>query len=322
MKRHRAWLAAAITALVPLGASAAAAETIAVFTKSLGNPVAKAVRAGANTVAKAANVTVFHYVPTSPDNVKQQEGLVEEALRTKYDAVVFTPVDVKAMVPAVQKIAAAGIPLVNVTDRLAGGPAIPFAGTDDYGVALETARTLFKAMGGKGNVVVLEGPATIPTAAGRLKGFQAALKEFPNVKVLLSKNASYARPVAADLIKSMLKLNPPPQVDGILAANDAMALGAYESFKAANKKTLIVGINASKEVVDLIKAGEMLASGDYTGHIDGCIGAEMAIRLMHKQEVPKEVLAKATVVDKSNYEPYEISPEKRPCPTLASITGK
>ena len=94
--------------------------------------------------------------------------------------------------------------------RSAGrGSAVAFiGGTDDYAIALETARTLLKAMGGKGNLVVLEGPDTIPTAAGRLRGFKDALKEFPDVKVVLSKNAMYARPAAADLLKTMLKLNP------------------------------------------------------------------------------------------------------------------
>src|SRR5207342_141103 len=197
MKYHGAWFAAAIAGLIPVGALPAAAETIAVFTKSAGNPISRAVRAGAEAVAKANGVTVFHYIPTSPDNVPQQTFLVDEALSAKRDAIVFTPVDVKAMVPVVQKINAANVPLVNVSDRLSGGTAIAFIGVDDYSIALETARTLLKAMGGKGNLVVLEGPDNIPTAVTRLRGFKDALKEFPNVKVTLSKNAQYARPPAA-----------------------------------------------------------------------------------------------------------------------------
>jgi len=317
MKYRSVWFATAITALIPAGALPAAAETIAVFTKSAGNPISRAVRAGAEAVAKANGVTVFHYIPTSADNVPQQTALVDEALSAKRDAFVFTPVDVKAMVAPVQKVNAANIPLVNVSDRLAGGTAVAFIGTDDYGIALETARTLFKAMGGKGNVLVLEGPDTIPTAAARLRGFKDALKEFPDVKVVLSKNAMYARPAAADLLKAML------QVDGILAANDAMAFGAIEAFKEAKKKPpLIVGINASKEAVDFIKAGDMLASGDYNGLIEGCLGAEIAIRTLRKQPVPKEVLAKTSVVDKSNYQAYETPVERRPCPTLESMAAK
>jgi ribose transport system substrate-binding protein len=323
MTYRGAWLVAVIVGLAAMGSPPAEAETLAVFTKSAGNPIARAVRAGAEAVAKAHGLTVFHYIPTSPDNVPQQTALVDEALGAKRDAIVFTPVDVKAMVPVVQKINAANVPLVNVSDRLAGGSAVAFIGTDDYSIALETARTLLKAMGGKGNLVVLEGPDTIPTAAGRLRGFKDALKEFPDVKVVLSKNAMYARPAAADLLKTMLKLNPPPQVDGVLAANDAMAFGALEAFKEAKKKLpLIVGINASKEAVEFIKSGEMLASGDYNGLIEGCLGAEIAIRTLHKQPVPKEVLAKTAVVDKSNYQAYEVPAERRPCPTLESMAAK
>jgi len=323
MKHRRiGFAAAAVTILIPLG-PALAAETLAVFTKSAGNPIARATRAGAEQVAKANGFTVFHYIPTSAENPRQQAALVDEALIAKRDAFVFTPVDVKAMVPAVLKINAAGIPLVNVADRLAGGDSVAFIGTDDYAIALATARVLLKAMGSKGNLIVLEGPDTIPSAAGRLRGFKDALKEAPNVKVVLSKNALYARPAAADLLKAMLKANPGMQVDGVLAANDAMALGTVDAFKEAKKPLpLITGINAGKESVELIKSGEMLASGDYNGLIDGCLGAEIAIRALRKQESPKEIMAKTEVVDKSNVQQYEIPVERRPCPTLASMMAK
>src|SRR5437879_12767677 len=136
--------------LMPFAASPAGAETIGVFTKSAGNPIARAVRAGADAVAKANGITVFHYIPTSPDNVPQQTFLVDEALRAKHDAIVLTPVDVKAMLPSVQKINAVGVPVVNVGDRLSAGDIVAFVCSDDYSIALDTARALHKAMGGKG----------------------------------------------------------------------------------------------------------------------------------------------------------------------------
>ena len=324
MKRRGIWFAAAITSLMPIaGAPAGAAETIGVFTKSAGNPIARAVRAGADQMAKTNGMTVFHYIPTSTDNAPQQTFLVEEALRQKRDAIIFTPVDGKVMVPSVQKINAAGIPLVNVGDRIAGGTSVAFVGNDDYAIAVDTARYLFKAMEGKGNLIILEGPETIPTAVGRLRGFRDVLKEFPNIKVVLSKNALYARPAAKDLLTAMLKVASTPQIDGVLASNDAMAFGAVEAFKELKKKMpLIVSINASKEAVDLIKAGDMLASGDYNGLVEGCIGTEIAIRALRKEPVPKEVMAKTEVVDKNTLAAYETPAEGRPCPTLASMTPR
>ena len=200
MKRHGICCAAAIIGVIQFAAAPAECETIGVFTKSAGNIIAKASRAGADQMAKSLGVTIFHYIPTSPDNVPQQTFLVEEALRQKRDALVFTPVDVKAMVAPIQKVNAAGLPLVNVGDRLRQGRSrLLYRHGRLRDRAGDRALALFKAMDNKGNLIVLEGPPNLPTAIARQKGFQDALKEAPNIKVVLSKSANYARPVAIDL---------------------------------------------------------------------------------------------------------------------------
>ena len=319
MKVRGAWFAAVITGLASFTGGPAQAETIGVFTKSAGNPIARSVRAGAEAVAKANGITVFHYIPTSPDNVPQQTFLVDEALSAKRDAIVFTPVDAKAMVPAVGKLNAAGIRVTNVNERLAGGDVVAYVGTDDYQLALTTARFLLNAMGKKGNVVMLEGPDNLPTSIARSKAYRDALKEFPDVKLLASKSANYARAPAVDVMKSFLRLY--PQIDGVLAANDPMAIGAIESLKAANKKALVVGINASREVIELVKSGDLLGSGDYNGFIQGCLAAQIAVRNLRKQATPKEISLKAIVMDKTNYQDYETPLERRTCPTLDSVAA-
>jgi ribose transport system substrate-binding protein len=240
-------------------------------------------------------------------------------LRNKPDAIVLAPFDPKAMVPAVDKLNAAGIPVTNVNERLAGGSVVSYVGTDDYQLALTTARYLIKAMGGKGNIVILEGPDNLPTSIARVKAYKDVLKEFPEVKLLASKSANYARTPAIDVMKSFLRLY--PQIDGVLAANDPMAIGAIEALKAANKKAQVVVINAGKEVLDLIKSGDLLGSGDYNGFLQGCLGVEIAIRNLRKQPAPREVNLKAVVVDKSNYQPYETPMVRRTCPTLDSVAA-
>ena len=314
MMRQGAAFAAAIAILMPLDTAPAQAQTIAVFTKSQGNPVARSIRIGAETAARAEKVLVFNFIPTSADNVAQQTSLADEALKSKPDAVVFTPTDAKALVPIVSKFTAAGIPVINVNDRLAGGNAAAFVGSDDTAIARATARVLLKAMNGSGTVVIMEGPPNVPSSALRLRGFNEALKEFPNVKVLATGNGNYARKPAADLMNNFIRKF--PQIDGVLAANDPMALGALDALGPNRRTALIVGINASREAADLIKSGQMLASGDYNGFAEGCIAAQLAIRLIRKEAVPKEAMLRTVVVDKSNVEPYSLPVEKRTCPTL------
>jgi ribose transport system substrate-binding protein len=315
MTRLSAARAAAIAILLPFGfPSPADAQTIAVFTKSQGNPVARSIRIGAETAARAEKMVVFNFIPTSADNVAQQTSLAEEALRSKPDAVVFTPTDPKALSPIVSKFTAAGIPVVNVNDRLAGGIAAAYVGSDDRAIARATAQALLKAMKGTGTVIILEGPPKIASSVARVQGFNDALKEFPNVKLLTSQSANYARKPAADLMNNLLRKY--PQIDGILAANDPMALGALDALGPNRRTALVVGINASRDAADLIKSGQMVASGDYNGFFEGCVAAQLAIRLIRKESVPKEAILRTVVVDKSNVGPYELPVEKRTCPTV------
>lgn len=312
---------AAVTALLalPLGPAPADAQTIAVFTKSQGNPVARSIRIGAETAARAEKLLVFNFIPTSADNVPQQTALAEEALRSKPDAVVFTPTDPKALVPIVTKFTAAGIPVINVNDRLADGGAIAYVGSDDVAIARATARVLLKAMNGTGTVVILEGTPKVTSSILRVRGFNEALKEFPNVKLLASQSGNYARKSATETMNNFIRKF--PQIDGVLAANDPMALGALDALGPNKRTALVVGINASRDTAELIASGAIVASGDYNGFIEGCVAAQLAIRAIRKQPVPKEAILRTVVVDKSNVEPYLAPIEKRSCPTFETAVA-
>jgi ribose transport system substrate-binding protein len=309
-------LTAALAALFS-SAALAEGESIAVFTKNLTNPYFQAVRVGTETAAKKLGVNVIQYVPTKPDSIPEQLSQVEDVIVKKPNAIVFIPVDYKALVPAVEKINAAKIPVTNITDRSAAGDFVAFVGADDYSIGLAVGKRLLDAMGGKGNVIILEGVKGSLTSTNRVRGFNDALKEYPNVKLLASQPGNFQRLNALQVMENLMQSF--PQIDGVLAANDPMAVGAIEALEAANRKALVVGINGSKEAVDLIKSGKLLASGDFNGFIQGCIGTEIAVRNLRQQSTPKEVMLKPIVVDKTNYAPYEVPVEQRTCPTLEQI---
>src|SRR6201984_2149537 len=288
-------------------------ETIAVFTKNQTNPYFQAVRVGADAAAKALNAKTLHYIPTKPDSIPEQLSQIEDVVVKKPDAIVFTPVDYKAMVPGVEKINAANIPVVNITDRSAAGKFVSFVGADDYSLGLETARYLLKTLGGKGNGVIIQVVKGSLTNMGRVRGFNDALKENPGVKLLASQPGNYQRLQALQVMENLMQSN--SQIDGVLAANDAMAIGAVEALDGANRKARVVGINGTKEAIDAIKTGKLLASGDYNGFLQGCIGTIIATRTLRKQPVVPEIVLKPTVVSKENYQPYDTPVESRTCPT-------
>jgi ribose transport system substrate-binding protein len=303
-----------------LPACGANAQTVALFTKNNTNPFSQAIRVGSNAAATALGIKVVHYVPTTPDNAAEQTKLVEDAIRNKPDAIVFDPVDVEKLVPAIEKMNAAEIPVTEVTDRSVGGKFVSRVLPDDYQIGLSVARRLLKEMGGKGNVVILEGIAGNTTNTERLKGFNDAINEAPGVKLLSSKTGKYQRKPAQDVMEAWIKIY--PQIDGVLAANDSMAAAVVETLEKRGRKALIVGINGSKEAVDLIKSGKMLATGEFNGFVLGCLSTELAARNLRKQPVPQEIVLKPAIYDKTNYEKFEARVDMKRCPTLDEVAAE
>ncbi len=314
---RRTLLFAVLGMLAAAGTARADGETVAVFTKNQTNPFFAAERVGAERAAAAMGAHVIQYVPTKPDSIPEQLSEIDDVVVKKPSAVVFVPVDYKAMVPGVQRLNAAGIPVVNITDRSAGGDFVAFVGASDYEIAKMTARRLMHALGGKGKVIILEGVRGALTAQDRLRGFKDAIAENPGVTLVASQPGNYQRLQGMQVMENLLQAH--PDVDGVLAANDAMAIGALDALADSGHSAQVIGINATREAIDAIKAGKMLASGDYNGFLQGCIGTMIALRAARHESVPKSVALPVVVVDKSNYQPYAVPVEKRACPKWEDV---
>lgn len=304
--------------MLAMTAAHADGERIAVFTKNQTNPYFQALRQGADAAAKGMNAKTTHYIPTKPDSIPEQMSQIEDVVVKKADAVVFVPVDYKAMGPGVKKINAANIPVVNVTDRSDSGSFVAFVGASDYELGLKTATHLFKVMDGKGNLILLEGVKGSATSIDRVRGVKEALKSFPGIKLLASQPANYQRLQALQVMENLMQSY--PQIDAVFAANDAMAIGAIEALQGANRKALVSGINGTKEAIDAIKNGTMLATGDYNGFVQGCLGTMTAIRKLRGLPVRQEIVLPATVIDKSNFQALDIPADKRTCPSWEDVS--
>src|SRR5436309_575835 len=153
-------------------------DRVAVFTKNQTNPFFRTVRLGADNAAKQMNASITHYIPTQPDSIPEQMSQIEDVITKRPSAVVFVPVDSKAMVPGLQKMNAAGIPVVNIVDHSLGGEVLSWVGADEYGLALLAGRYLLQKMNGQGSVIIIEGVGGSLGSAERVRGFRKALEEF------------------------------------------------------------------------------------------------------------------------------------------------
>ena len=287
-------------------------ETIAVFTKNRSNPAYDAARLGADRAAARHGARAIHFVPIKPDDIEEQVALVDQAIAARPDAVIFVPVHLTALDASVRKLNAAGIPVVNYLNRLAQGRFVSYVGSDDYRLARDIAACLFRHMGGKGDILLMEGVSGAVTSRERVRGFLDAVKESPGIRVVATRAGDYLEPVAKKIMTDFLKEG--IRIDGVLSANDVMSLGVLSALEAAGMKAPVIGVNALPEAIASIKAGRLLATVDFDALKIACIATEAAIRHLRGEAVPAEIILPVQIVDRSNCRPWDRPLEERECP--------
>lgn len=286
------------------------APTLAVFTKNRLNPAYHGARIAAERVAARYGARAVHYVPERPDDVEQQIALIEQALRTKPSAFVLVPVHLTAVDDAVRKVRAAGIPVVNCINRLQHPEDyVCFVGADDVRMTARVAERLFAQMGDRGRIVILEGTHGTVTARDRLQGFRDALSRHPNIEVLASLSGDFLQAPGEAAMVQLLARH--PQIDGVLAANDAMALGAIEALRKAGRRSLVTGVNAVPDAVQALKSGDLLATADFDAFKIAALATEAALRHLRGESVPREILTPIEIVEHANHARWDRPMEAR-----------
>lgn len=142
--------------------------------------------------------------------------------------------------------------------------------------AEETARILFKAMGGKGGVVHLGGIAANNPAVERLNGLKNALKDFPDIKLLDAQPADWDTQKANELMAQFLTRYG-DEITGVHCANDTIAYGVLEALKAEGIEGMpVVSYDGNLDAVKLVMEGKILATVFTNPHWGGGISSALS----------------------------------------------
>jgi ribose transport system substrate-binding protein len=131
---------------------------------------------------------------------------------------------------------------------------------DDVAMGKQVGEALVQSMKGQGKIVAILGLLGNTSSQNRLRGLEQVLADNPGVELVQQDNADWKPTKAQSVAESMLASN--PDLKGIWAADDGMALGALEAVKAKGQagKIGVVGIAGVEEAVRAVLAGDMVGT--------------------------------------------------------------
>ncbi|MEI8034553.1 MAG: sugar ABC transporter substrate-binding protein [Betaproteobacteria bacterium] len=271
---------------------------LAVFTKNYENPAYAAARLGAERIAAHWGAHVIHYVPQRADNTQEQQALVLQAIAAKPDACIFVAVDAEAMISSVEAFNNAQIPVFSFINRLLGGQVICHVGADDVALGQNIAQYLLSRLPLSARIVVLQGTAGSISGRDRLQGFELALQRFPNAQWIAQLQGEFLQDTAQAVFSHWLNKN--IAFDAILAANDAMALGAIDALKQHQRPCCpIVGVNAVPTAISALLQGTLLATANFDAMGLAALATEAALRFLSDESVPSQILLPVKIIDQS-----------------------
>jgi len=252
--------------------------------KSLANEFFKDMQEGAVKHAQErGDLTLIPVGIQSETDIDGQIAAVENLITRKVDAIVIAPADSRALLSPIVRAMKAGIKIINID--VAFDPAsmrkhhvdIAFVGPDNRAGARLSGDVLAKALGRGGKVVIIEGNPGAENGVQRKLGFTDAIAA-GGLVLVDSRTGHWETEEANTVFTNMLTAH--QDIQGVLAANDSMALGVVKAIDAAGKpgRIKVVSFDNVPAIQPLLQNGKVLATVDQFGAELAAMGIDNAMK--------------------------------------------
>jgi ABC-type sugar transport system substrate-binding protein len=241
-------------------------------------------------------------IEDAKDDVSKQLSQVQNFIANGVTAIIVNPVDTSATAAITKAAADAGVPLVYVnrepTDIEKLGPKAAFVASNETESGTLETKAVCKLLGGKGNILVIEGQLSNQAAVQRTKDIHdvVATPDCSGMKIIAEQTGEWDRTKGQNLMTNWLSKG--MKFDAVISNNDEMAIGAIQAMKSAGmdtKKMIVGGVDATQDGLAAMKAGDLKVTvfQDAAGQGKGAVDAALA-------------LAAGKPVEKKVYIPFQL----------------
>jgi ribose transport system substrate-binding protein len=259
---------------------------------TLNNPFFVTLSEGAKAQAKEMGATLT--VVDAQDDASKQASDVEDLIQQGVDLILINPTDSEAVVATVESANAAGIPVITVDRSSEGGEVVSHIASDNKAGGELAGQYMIDLLGDDAKVVELEGIAGSSAARDRGDGFNTVAKD--KLNIVAKQTANFNRAEGLTVMENILQGN--PDVKGVFAHNDEMALGALEAIEAAGLDIQVVGFDATDDAVKSVEAGKLAGTVAQKPDMIGKKAVEAAVNSLKGESVEASIPVELELIKK------------------------
>jgi ribose transport system substrate-binding protein len=253
---------------------------------------------GMEAYAKANNIELVWN--SANLDVSTQANQVDSMVNQGVDAIIVVPIQADSLAPQVTTAKSKGIPLVAVNAALNNPDVSGSVQPDDVAAGMQEMQMMADHLGGKGNIVILQGPLGQSGELDRTKGIEQVLAKYPGIKVLAKDTANWKRDEAVNKMKNWIS-GFGPQINAVVSENDDMGLGALQALKESGRTDVpIVGIDGIEDGLNAVKSGEFIGTSLQNGTVELSAGLAVANALAKKEQVNTKPVYIMPAITKDN----------------------
>ncbi|GAB2784955.1 D-ribose ABC transporter substrate-binding protein [Streptomyces daliensis] len=268
---------------------------------TLNNPFFVEMKKGAESEAKAEGAQLN--VQDAQDDASQQANQVQNFTSQNVKSIIINPVDSDAAGPSVKAAGNADIPVVAADRGVNGAKVKTTVASDNVEGGKLAAKALAEQLDGKGSILVLRGISGTSASRERGKGFEEGIKKYPGIKIAAKQPANFDRAKGLDVTTNLLQSN--PDITGVFAENDEMALGAIKALGSrAGKSVKVVGFDGTPDGLKAVEKGTMTVTVAQQPDELGKMAVRNALRLAKGDSVDEVIKVPVKVVDEKNVDQF------------------
>ena len=240
--------------------------------------------------AKKVGVDVVWLSADGYDNIDKQNSQIEDLEVQRVDAILLAATSGTGTVPAVERAATHGFPVFAHVTSSNTNKVSSSVIDDDLSIGRQQGQFMGQALGGKGAVAMLDGPAAADWSSRRVQGFKEVLhNQFPGIQIVAERNGIPDRADAQRLTEDILTAN--RKLDGIFTVADGMAMGAADAVSTAgrSKSITITTASFSRETLPYMAKGLIKLNVDENPVLMGRTAINDVVNGLNGTPVPRTI---------------------------------